>query len=107
MPRNSSPVDKSRREWLIRAGALASASALPFRMREALAQESALNALPRIALIIGNTKYTEAPLKNPANDAKAISGELQKLGFQVTTKLDAGRNEMIEAIGAYTGALAK
>src|SRR5688572_2709511 len=97
----------TRREWLARAGALASASALPFSISDVAAQQAALNALPRIALIIGNSKYAESPLRNPVNDAKAISGELQKLGFQVTTRLEAGRSDMVEAINAYTDALAK
>ena len=98
----------SRRRWLIQAGALASSTALPLWMPGASAQsQSTLSALPRVALVIGNTKYIEAPLKNPGNDAKGIAGELQKLGFQVSLKLDAGRNEMIDAIRAFGGELAK
>ena len=98
----------SRREWLTRAGLLVSSTALPFGMRESVAQsESALNALPRIGLVIGNTKYVEAPLRNPANDARAIGTELQRLGFQVNAQLDAGRKEMIEAIRAFGNDLAK
>ncbi len=69
--------------------------------------QSALNALPRISLLIGNSKYAEAPLKNPGNDAKAIAGELLKLGFQVDLKVDAGRNEMLEAIRGFGRELAK
>ena len=92
----------ARRRWLIEAGVLASASALPLWVPRAAAQSPAtFNALPRVALVIGNTQYPEAPLRNPGNDAKGIAGELQKLGFQVNPKLDAGRNEMIEAIRAF------
>ena len=65
----------SRRRWLKQTGALAAASALPLWVPSGFAQ-STLNALPRLALIIGNTRYAETPLKNPANDAKAIAGEL-------------------------------
>jgi len=98
----------ARRRWLAQAGALVSSAAFPFRISFAAAQaQSTLNALPRLGLVIGNTKYAEAPLKNPGNDAKAIAGELQQLGFQVNLKLDAGRSEMLEAIRAYSGDLAK
>ena len=98
----------SRRRWLAQAGALISSSALPLWVPGASAQApSTLNALPRVALIIGNTKYMEAPLKNAGNDAKAIADVLQQMGFQVNLKLDAGRNEMIEAIRGFSGQLAK
>ena len=98
----------SRRRWLAQAGALLSASALPLWVLGAAAQsQSTLNALPRISLVIGNARYAEAPLKNPGNDAKAIASALQQLGFQVNLKLDAGRNDMIEAIRSFDGELAK
>ena len=99
---------EARRRWLLQAGALASSVSLPLWAPGAFAQSSsALNALPRVALIIGNSKYIEAPLRNPGNDAKGIAGELQKMGFQVNLKLDAGRNEMIEAIRGFGAELGK
>ncbi len=98
----------ARRRWLAQAGALASAAAFPFRVPIASAQsQSTLNALPRLALVIGNTKYVEAPLKNPGNDAKAIATELQKTGFDVQLALDAGRAQMTEVIQAFSTNLAK
>lgn len=52
------------------------------------------------ALVIGNSAYKFAPpLKNPANDASDISAVLKKLGFDVTTLLNASQQEMDEAIG--------
>ena len=98
----------ARRRWLAQAGAIVSTVALPFRIPIAAAQsQSTITALPRVALVIGNTKYIEAPLRNPGNDAKGIAGELQKLGFQVNLKLDAGRNEMIEAFRAFGAELGR
>ena len=36
----------------------------------------------RMALVIGNAAYAEAPLENPVNDARAVAGVLrEKLGF--------------------------
>lgn len=96
----------SRRRWLARAGALASAAALPFPHVHAQ-HAAALSVLPRMGLVIGNTRYAEAPLRNPANDAHAIGGELQKLGFEVNVRLDAGRSEMLEAIRAFSSELAR
>jgi hypothetical protein len=34
--------------------------------------------LPKLALVVGNGEYRHAPLKNPANDAKAISDALKE-----------------------------
>ena len=49
---------EARRRWLLQAGALASSVSLPLWAPGAFAQSSStLNALPRVALIIGNSKY--------------------------------------------------
>lgn len=37
----------------------------------------------RVALVIGNSNYKEAPLRNPTNDARAIAAKLEKIGFKV------------------------
>ncbi len=62
---------------------------------------------PKVALVVGNSKYKEAPLKNPANDAKAIGETLKAAGFEVTTKLDTGREELLAAIRDYVHAIAQ
>jgi hypothetical protein len=69
--------------------------------------QSALLALPKVALVLGNSKYKQSPLKNPANDARAIGKALNAMGFTVTLKLDAGRSEMAAATQAYVEELAK
>jgi formylglycine-generating enzyme required for sulfatase activity len=40
----------------------------------------------RIALVIGNSAYRSAPLKNPGNDARAIADKLKLLGFEVVSR---------------------
>ena len=76
--------------------------------RRAAAQSGAsLLGLPRHALVIGNGSYKDAPLKNPANDARAIAEELKGAGFDVAVRLDAGREEMLKAIEAYGTYLTK
>ena len=98
----------SRRDWLKQAGALAGATALPLLGTTALSfAQTKLAGLPRIALVIGNTRYRDAPLKNPVNDAKAIANELQQTGFRVNLQLDAGRSQMSGAIQSFTDELTK
>ena len=61
----------------------------------------------RIALVIGNGGYQEAPLKNPVNDAKAMSAKLRQLGFEVILRTDSDQRSMIEAIGEFGQKLEK
>lgn len=51
----------------------------------------------RVALVIGNSGYDNAtPLKNPKNDAKAISNALRNLGFDVVQGLNLSNSGMGE-----------
>ena len=52
----------------------------------------------RVALVIGNAAYKEAPLKNPANDARDIAAALRRLGFEVVEKTNVTQKEMNRAI---------
>ena len=81
--------------------------AAEFRPSEdsALAGEGLLVAKRR-ALVMGNSQYGFSPLKNPDNDARAIAAILRGIGFQVTLALDSTRVQMLDAIGAYSRALA-
>jgi formylglycine-generating enzyme required for sulfatase activity len=42
----------------------------------------------RVALVIGNSAYTLAPLPNPRNDADDVAAALERLNFQVTKRKD-------------------
>ncbi|MEQ1776199.1 MAG: caspase family protein, partial [Burkholderiales bacterium] len=68
--------------------------------------QSPLHGLPRHALVIGNSRYQSSPLDNPANDAKAIAGELKASGFGVNLLLDTSRDALLNAIEAYSKQLA-
>lgn len=108
--RKSAPGLRSpaRRLNLQRLSALSAASLLPLRAGESFGSAaSALNALPRVALVIGNSRYKEAPLKNPVNDAAAIGDNLKKIGFSVISQLDTGKAAMEDAIRSYSEQLAK
>jgi len=55
-------------------------------------------AAGRYALVIGNSAYTDKPLKNPANDAGDMAQSLRTLGFDVQLKTNASLREMEDAI---------
>ena len=57
----------------------------------------------RVALVVGNSTYAHiGRLPNPDNDAADISAALQRLGFEVTTELDADRVELTDALRRFT-----
>lgn len=55
----------------------------------------------RIALVIGNSAYPQASLPNPKNDAKAVAELLSKAGFQVDTRIDTARGDLVTAISRF------
>lgn len=55
----------------------------------------------RTALVIGNSAYSSWPLKNPVNDAAAISAQLQELGFTVILKRNANLRVMEDALNDF------
>ena len=61
----------------------------------------------RTALVIGNANYNKAPLRNPVNDALAISSQLKLMGFEVFTYTDVSQAEMKNAIRKFGDALNK
>jgi len=61
----------------------------------------------RMALVIGNSSYSEAPLKNPVNDANDISKALKRLDFKVTTITNANKRAMSKAIKKFGKSLNK
>ncbi len=98
----------SRRN-ILKAGVAGATLFLPLPYAWVWAQSDGamkLLRLPKLALVLGNSKYARAPsLINPANDAKAISEVLTQSGFDVTSKLDATLDEMAAAIKTYVQAL--
>ncbi|MCB1930699.1 MAG: caspase family protein [Rhodocyclaceae bacterium] len=56
----------------------------------------------RVALVIGNAAYRQAPLKNPVNDARAVASALKGLGFDVIMRENADLGEMLEAIRQFS-----
>ena len=63
------------------------------------------SAQNRVALVIGNGAYRDAPLRNPVNDARLMRNLLRKAGFSVTIVENARKNELVSAIRRFGKAL--
>jgi uncharacterized caspase-like protein len=60
----------------------------------------------RVALVIGNSAYVNAPaLRNPRNDAQAMAAVLGELGFEVITGLDLSRPQIEATVHQFAHAL--
>ena len=52
----------------------------------------------RVALVLGNDKYANAPLRNPVNDATAVAAKLREVGFDVVLRTNVSQREMTRAV---------
>ena len=55
----------------------------------------------RTALVIGNSAYPSAPLRNPVRDAQGMARVLGGQGFDVTLLENAGQKQMRRAINDF------
>ena len=55
----------------------------------------------RLALVIGNSNYESVPLKNPANDARDMADQLERLGFDVILETNAVKRTMLAAMERF------
>lgn len=63
----------------------------------------AAEAGPRVALVIGMSKYTSIPsLANSVSDANAISETMKKLGFEVQTSIDQPLAELVRTVNEFS-----
>lgn len=62
---------------------------------------AAANAESRLALVIGNADYHFGRLRNPVNDAHAMTATLRSLGFQVIERTNATDRDIELAIIAF------
>jgi Caspase domain/TIR domain len=77
--------------------------------KEAKAPESpdpvptiAANMGRRVALMVGNADYKNAPrLQNTVNDAVAISDLFRSMGFSAITRTNVGNRELVNALRAF------
>ena len=71
-------------------------AAAPARAATELAQGE-----KRIALVVGNAAYPEAPLRNPVNDARAMAQALRGRGFEVILRENATKAQMESATADF------
>jgi hypothetical protein len=56
----------------------------------------------RVALVVGNSEYERVQrLSNPVNDAKDVGASLERIGFEVTTLLNANRSELNQSLSEF------
>jgi len=64
---------------------------------------AAAGAGPRVALVIGMSKYKNIPsLANTVSDATAIAEKLKALGFEVDTSIDQPLAQLVETINSFS-----
>jgi uncharacterized caspase-like protein len=62
---------------------------------------------PRVALLIGNSRYKDKPLRNPVNDVRAVARTLRELGFTVLAHENASKGTMERAVIEFGAQLTK
>jgi hypothetical protein len=61
----------------------------------------------RIALVIGNSNYQNAPkLSNPGNDAQSMAQLLNSAGFEVIAATDLTQNDMVKVLQDFSSKVA-
>ncbi len=58
-------------------------------------------SVPRYALVIGNSSYLQAPLKNTINDATDMASALKRLNYRVTLEIDLEQGEIFEVVRRF------
>ncbi len=67
----------------------------------ATAPDTSASTERRLALVIGNSSYAEAPLKNPVNDARSMARALRARGFEVIVSENASKQQMENAVADF------
>jgi len=61
----------------------------------------------RVALVVGNADYPTSPLRNPVNDAQALSASLRQVGFEVMSATNTNLQALDRAVSSFTSSLRK
>ena len=94
---------QARRRCLCAAALLACAGASAWAATAPAARPAPGVADDRqMALVIGNSNYRVGALKNPVNDAQAVSASLRALGFEVALHENTSLRDMIEAFRQFS-----
>lgn len=74
---------------------------LQVQAANAAAGSPVVNSTQRVALVIGNGAYRDAPLTNPVNDARAIAQALKESGFKVIIRENIDQRGMLSALREF------
>jgi hypothetical protein len=55
----------------------------------------------KVALVVGNSAYPKSPLRNPANDARAVAQSLTEIGFRTEMAIDLTLPNLDRAISKF------
>ena len=92
--------------WLVGRGMLRTAARIFVSLMVLAFAGGAAMAAKRVALVIGNSAYTNAPaLANPKNDAQDMAAALKALGFTVILGTDLDKRAMDRKILEFSNAL--
>jgi len=68
----------------------------------ALAQDVNAKQKRMVALVVGNSTYSHIdPLKNPKNDAQALSAALSRIGYEVVTGIDLNYDQFQASVERF------
>ena len=59
----------------------------------------------RVALVVGNSAYPQAPLVNPLHDARAMAELLRRAGFTVAQELETSQAQLSDAVARFGAAI--
>ena len=62
---------------------------------------------PQRALVIGNSQYAYSPLRNPVNDANAMTQKLVDMGFRVTRATNLDQQSMTTVVDKFKDELSR
>ncbi len=100
-----------KRTYLLMLGALFLAATAAWaadpKRNLAVSKTAAPATEQRVALVIGNSSYKDAPLRNPVNDAEDMAAVLRNLGFRVTLRKNDSYRQMVSAITEFGNELKK
>ncbi|MEP7213470.1 MAG: caspase family protein [Acidobacteriota bacterium] len=85
----------------VSVGLLFASLVFPQADRNLVRDKPAAKAASRTALVIGNGTYSDAPLKNPPNDATDIAAALRLMGFEVMAYTNLDQTGMKRAIREF------
>ena len=94
-------VDRARQQWAAEQAARQRQAQEARRQAEAAQPVIPPGTEKRVALVMGNARYADRPLRNPGNDSALMASTLKALGFEVQVANDVDRRGMLTALREF------